>query len=199
MRGRRPGGRRARGRHAGLRLFDRHHRAALPGVRRGPGGGGRRRRCWSPSRSRPTAICRSCACWPTWAAAPTPSRKARSAARWPRACPPRGSSSPASASPTASSPSPWRRASSRSMWRPPRSCGAWRRSRRRGASQAPVAIRVNPGLGAGAHEKITTGGAGDKFGVTAGRGAGALSPRRRGRPRCRPAASPATSAARSST
>jgi diaminopimelate decarboxylase len=33
--------------------------------------------------------------------------------------------------------------------------------------RAPIAIRVNPGVGAGAHEKITTGGAGDKFGVTA--------------------------------
>jgi diaminopimelate decarboxylase len=31
---------------------------------------------------------------------------------------------------------------------------------------APVAIRVNPGVGAGGHAKITTGGATDKFGVT---------------------------------
>jgi diaminopimelate decarboxylase len=33
--------------------------------------------------------------------------------------------------------------------------------------RAPVAFRVNPGVGAGGHAKITTGGKGDKFGVTA--------------------------------
>jgi diaminopimelate decarboxylase len=32
---------------------------------------------------------------------------------------------------------------------------------------APLALRVNPGVGAGGHAKITTGGATDKFGVTA--------------------------------
>ncbi len=32
--------------------------------------------------------------------------------------------------------------------------------------KAPVAIRVNPGVGAGGHAKITTGGITDKFGVT---------------------------------
>lgn len=33
--------------------------------------------------------------------------------------------------------------------------------------KAPVVIRVNPGVGAGGHAKITTGGKGDKFGVSA--------------------------------
>jgi len=33
--------------------------------------------------------------------------------------------------------------------------------------RAPLAIRVNPNVGAGGHAKITTGGKGDKFGVTA--------------------------------
>jgi diaminopimelate decarboxylase len=33
--------------------------------------------------------------------------------------------------------------------------------------RAPVAFRVNPGVGAGGHVKITTGGAADKFGMTA--------------------------------
>lgn len=33
--------------------------------------------------------------------------------------------------------------------------------------RAPVVIRVNPGVGAGGHAKITTGGATDKFGVSA--------------------------------
>jgi len=33
--------------------------------------------------------------------------------------------------------------------------------------RAPLAIRVNPDVGAGGHAKITTGGKGDKFGVTA--------------------------------
>jgi diaminopimelate decarboxylase len=34
--------------------------------------------------------------------------------------------------------------------------------------RAPIAFRVNPGVGAGGHAKITTGGIADKFGVTAG-------------------------------
>ena len=74
---------------------------------------------------------RCCGRWRGWARAPTPSPKARSAARWRPASRPSGSSSPASARPPASSPSRSKPASPRSTSSPSPSstCVAQRRGR----------------------------------------------------------------------